>query len=143
MTTYHETRELTFPPEALFSIVSDVEKYPRFIKGCQKVSVIERDDNALKAKVTAGFGPFSETYTCYVHFTPHSEIRVEYIEGPFSHLENVWTFTPTDKGTEIDFKISFQFHSSIYQFMMESVFKKLVHETILAFEDEARRRLSA
>ncbi len=141
MTTYHETRELIFSPEALFSIVSDVASYPRFIKGCQRIEVLSREGDSLTAKVTAGFGPFQETYTCNVHLKPHVEIRVEYVEGPFSHLENMWTFTPTEKGTKIDFTISFQFYSSFYQFMMEGVFKKLVHDTICAFEDEANQRL--
>lgn len=141
MMTYNETRELPFSPEALFSIVSDVESYPRFIKGCQKVTVVTRGDNILQARVTAGFGAFRETYTCNVHLTPYSEIRVTYVEGPFSHLDNVWTFAPTANGTTIDFTVSFQFHSAFYQFMMEGVFKKIVHDTIRSFEEEANHRL--
>ena len=51
------------------------------------------------------------------------EIRVSYIDGPFRHLENVWSFRPAgDAACDVGFRISYEFRSRLLQTLMGAVF---------------------
>ena len=51
------------------------------------------------------------------------KILVEYIDGPFSRLENVWTFADEEAGTSrVDFFIDYEFRNRMLGVMMGSMF---------------------
>ncbi len=72
------------------------------------------------------------------------QILVEYLEGPFSHLENRWTFHPLDEHScEIEFFISYEFRSRMLGLMMGAMFDVAFRRFVAAFErraDEVYRR---
>ena len=51
------------------------------------------------ADMTVGYKAIRETFTSQVVLRPDKNlIDVRYIDGPFRHLENRWTFEPTEDG---------------------------------------------
>jgi coenzyme Q-binding protein COQ10 len=65
-------------------------------------------------------------------------ILVEYLDGPFSHLENRWRFEPHGtEACEIDFYIAYSFRSRLFETLVGALFARAVERYTAAFEDRA------
>jgi coenzyme Q-binding protein COQ10 len=124
----------------IFSIVADVARYPEFLPWILDAGIIKKTDQGFLADLTVGYKFFQDTYRSEVILTPHERIEINYIKGPFKHLQNHWNFTPiSEKEVEVDFFIDFEFQSSLFQGMINTVFTDAVAKTITAFEERARK----
>jgi coenzyme Q-binding protein COQ10 len=69
---------------------------------------------------------------------PNLQILVEYLEGPFSRLENRWSFRPIDeRSCEVEFFISYEFKSRTLGLLMGSMFDLAFRRFTVAFERRA------
>jgi len=134
------THDLPFPPEQLYDLVADIEKYPDFLPWCRTVRILSKDDRNIVADLDVGYKVFHETFRSRVHLTPKTRIDVEYISGPFRHLNNHWIFKPgPDGGTTIDFSIDFQFQSRFLQGITQMVFDNAFDQMLTSFEKRAHQ----
>lgn len=138
MRTHTEEITLPYTPEQLYSLVADVEKYPEFIPWCIGARVFEKADDYLKADLLIGFKGVSECFTSKVKLLP-GEIDIEYLKGPFSHLENKWLFKPVDGGTRIDFLIKFEFKSKLLEMLIGGLFEIACQKMVSAFTERAKK----
>ena len=144
MPQFEVARVVRHSPEQMFDLVADVEKYPEFVPLCERLKVRQRrvidGREVLIADLTAGYGPVNETFTSRVTLDrPQLIIAVEYIDGPFRHLDNRWTFRPAADGCEVDFWISYEFKSRMLSALMGSMFDKAFRKFSSAFEARADR----
>ncbi|MCE3257365.1 MAG: cyclase/dehydrase, partial [Nitrobacter vulgaris] len=102
----------------MFDLVADVERYPEFVPLCQSLKVRQRTTAAdgkevVVADMTVSFKLVRETFTSRVTLDRSNlKIFVEYLRGPFSHMENRWTFEPKpDQGCDVGFFITYEFKS--------------------------------
>src|ERR1044072_1977214 len=69
---------------------------------------------------------------------PNLQILVEYLQGPFSRLENRWAFHPTGEQTcEVEFFISYDFKSRTLGLLMGAMFDAAFRRFAAAFERRA------
>lgn len=139
MPRHTERRILPYSPEILYAIVADVKRYPEFLPWVLEADIVQPTDNGFLADLTVGYKLFQDTYRSEVILTPHERIEIRYIKGPFKHLNNHWIFSPASSNrVDIDFFIDFEFQSSLFQGMIQSVFTEAVKKMISAFEERAR-----
>jgi coenzyme Q-binding protein COQ10 len=148
MPTFEVVRHVRHSAVQMFDLVADVEKYPEFVPLCERLVVRERREidgrTLLIADMTAGYGPVSETFTSRVTLDrARLTIDVEYVDGPFSHLDNRWAFVPaadgSPEGSEVGFWISYAFRSRVLSALMGSMFDKAFRKFSSAFEARADR----
>lgn len=121
-------------------MVADVEKYSEFLPWCAAVRVLSKSETDIMADLSVGYKLFRETFRSRVHLTPKTRIDVEYITGPFHHLNNHWTFKEgPNGGTNIDFFIDFQFRSRLFQGATQMVFESAFNRMLDAFEKRAHQ----
>jgi coenzyme Q-binding protein COQ10 len=130
----------------MFDLVADVERYPEFVPLCKALKVrqrIQEPENVevIVADMTVAYKLVRESFTSRVTLDrPNLQILVEYLEGPFSHLENRWTFHPLGEGAcEIEFFISYQFRSRTLGLLMGAMFDVAFRRFAAAFEQRADR----
>ena len=128
----------------MFALVADVERYPEFVPLCRELRVRRRVVQAegvevLTADMTVAYKMIHETFTSKVTLDrPRLRILVEYLNGPFRQLENRWIFRPISEETsEIEFFISYAFHSRILGVLMGTVFDAAFRKFAEAFERRA------
>lgn len=128
----------------MFDLVADVEQYPQFVPLCHALQVRGRKDlgegrEVLVADMTVAYKVFKETFTSRVELRPsENTILVEYLDGPFKHLENKWTFIDTeDGGCDVGFFITYEFKSRTLGSMMGAMFDRAFRKFSSAFEDRA------
>jgi coenzyme Q-binding protein COQ10 len=136
-----EFRILPYPPETLFKIVADVERYPEFLPWVMGAKIINQTERGFIADLTVGYRFFKETYRSEVMLTPHERIEVRYIRGPFKYLLNTWKFSPTPANhVKIDFFIDFEFQSLLFQGIIQTIFTDAIPKMVSAFEERARNQ---
>ncbi len=128
----------------MFRLVADVEKYPQFVPLCQDLHVRGRKQldgglTVLVADMTVAYKLFKETFTSRVELRPDDQvILVEYLDGPFKHLENKWTFEEAGEGAcNVGFFITYEFKSRTLGSLMGVMFDKAFRKFSSAFEARA------
>ena len=145
MPSFRDERRVRHRAEQMFDLVADVERYPEFVPLCKSLRVRSRKLDAdgretLVAGMTVGYKVIRETFTSRVMLDrPRLKVAVEYIDGPFSHLENIWTFRDDDEGegSRIGFFIDYEFKSRTLAALMGSMFDVAFRKFARAFEARA------
>ena len=145
MPSFRTTRRVRHSAADMFDLVADVERYPDFVPLCQSLRVRRRAKNAdgadvLLCDMAVGYRAIREKFTSRVTLDrAQLKVLVEYVEGPFSYLENVWTFRdePPAPGSQIEFFISYEFRSRILATLMGSMFDTAFRKFAQAFEARA------
>jgi coenzyme Q-binding protein COQ10 len=143
--SFREERRVRHRAEQMFDLVAEVERYPEFVPLCKDLRVRSRkaDDDGretLVAGMTVGYKLIRETFTSRVTLDkPGLKVRVEYIDGPFSHLENIWTFKDEaeGEGSRVGFFIDYEFKSRTLGALMGSMFDVAFRKFARAFEQRA------
>jgi coenzyme Q-binding protein COQ10 len=129
----------------LFSLVADIEKYPEFLPWCVAARITAQHENVIYAELVIGYKGLCEKYSSKVTLIPPSNakdeaiINVEMVEGPFTHLVNLWTFAPSqnESGCHILFSIDFAFRSKMLKNIIGIFFDEAVKKMVIAFEERA------
>src|SRR5947207_16017353 len=100
MPEFFTTRRVNHSAADMFDLVADVERYPEFVPLCRTLEVRKRIPEpegveVLVADMTVAYKLVRESFASRVTLDrPNLQILVEYLAGPFSQLENRWTFPP-------------------------------------------------
>jgi len=144
MPQFSNQRHVNHSADQMFDLVADVERYPEFVPLCQKLRVIQRTKNpegteTIIADMTAAYKLIHETFTSRVTLDrANRKILVEYLRGPFSNLQNRWTFAPVDdKHCDVTFFIAYEFKSRMLATLMGSMFDMAFQRFAAAFEKRA------
>lgn len=127
----------------MFSLVADVEKYPQFVPLCEALNVREQRERDGKsvviADMTVGYKAIRETFTSQVHLDPEANrIQATYLDGPFKHMDNRWTFVDrTGGGSDVHFFIEYEFKNRMLGALMGAMFDRAFRKFSAAFEARA------
>ena len=129
----------------MFDLVADVERYPEFVPLCTGLRVRSRRASgdgrqALVADMSVGYKMIRERFTSRVSLDrPRLRVVVEYIDGPFSYMENIWTFRnePDGQRSVVTFFIDYEFRSRFLRSLMGSMFDAAFRKFAQAFEKRA------
>jgi coenzyme Q-binding protein COQ10 len=133
-------RHVPHVPDRMFDLVSELERYPRFLPNVTAMSV-RSDGSARLAKMTIRFGLVTQSYTSRVETDPAARtITAKAVDGPFAYLDSKWSFEPEGEGTRVRFDIDFKIANPLIAAVAEPAFAAKQQEIIDAFVDEADRR---
>ena len=144
MPTFRTSHIVNHTPQQMFDLVADMESYPQFVPLCQSLKVRRRfitpggAETAL-ADMTVGYKSIRERMTTRVALDRQAlRITSEYVDGPFSHLENMWSFADAEGGKcRVDFYIAYEFRSRTLAALMGNMFDAAFRKFASAFEARA------
>lgn len=144
MPSFENTHRVRHSAEDMFDLVANVEQYPQFVPLCQALRVrgrkqIDGNRELLIADMTVAYKVFKETFASRVTLDREANtILVEYLDGPFRHLENTWSFKAVNE-TECDvgFYINYEFKSRTLGTLMGAMFDRAFRKFSVAFETRA------
>ncbi len=144
MPRFSSQRRVNHSAHEMFDLVADVERYPEFVPLCQSLKVRQRTKRpdgteVIVADMTVSFKLVRESFTSQVTLDrTNLKILVEYLRGPFSNLENRWTFEPKgDDVCDVGFFLSYEFKSRMLAILMGSMFDTAFARFAAAFERRA------
>ncbi|KWV54371.1 cyclase [Bradyrhizobium macuxiense] len=144
MPRFSSKRRVRHAAQQMFDLVADVERYPEFVPLCHSLKIRQRtpkDDGTevVIADMTVSFKLVRESFTSKVTLDrPNMKILVEYLRGPFSNLENRWTFeAKSETDCDVGFFLSYEFKSRMLALLMGSMFDAAFSRFAAAFEKRA------
>ena len=144
MPRFNSRRQVNHSATQMFDLVADVERYPEFVPLCRTLKIRQRTarpdgTEVLVADMTVSFKLVREAFTSRVTLDRASlKILVEYLQGPFSNLENRWTFEARgENACEVGFFLSYEFKSRMLAMLMGTMFGTAFARFAAAFEKRA------
>ena len=144
MPQFRTRRRVRHAAADMFDLVADMEQYPEFVPLCEQMRVRKRTATGegietVVADMTVAYKFLRETFTSRVTLDrPNLDITVEYLDGPFSRMENRWDFHPVgDHLCDVDFFISYEFKSRMFAMLMGAMFETAFRRFSQAFERRA------
>ncbi|MDE1152883.1 MAG: type II toxin-antitoxin system RatA family toxin [Micavibrio sp.] len=134
MPKVHDSRVIRMPKRKIYDLMMDIEAYPRFIPFIRAARVLEKRDDGLLAEIRVGVPGLAFTYRCEVTATPHEQIDVKDVAGPFRFLKARMTFSDTHGGTKVDYYFESQFRSHMMNAVADPIFTPLLQSTLAGIE---------
>ena len=144
MPEFSTTRHVRHSASDMFDLVADVESYPKFVPLCSGMKLRSRSEQpdgtvTIVADMTVAYKLIRETFRSRALLDrTRLRILVNYLDGPFSRMENRWEFLPTqDKACDVRFFISYEFRSRMLGLLMGAMFDTAFRRFAVAFEKRA------
>ncbi|MCW2286399.1 coenzyme Q-binding protein COQ10 [Rhodoblastus acidophilus] len=144
MPSFRTSHVVKHTPDQMFDLVSDVESYPQFVPLCLGIKIKRRfpgSDGAtvFVSEMEVGYKAVREKFTSRVVANRAAHrIEVTYVDGPFSHLENRWTFADAGNGAcRVEFFIAYEFRNRMLATLMGGMFDAAFRKFSTAFEARA------
>ena len=122
----------------MFDLVADVGSYRKFLPWVVATRVRSDSETEMLADMVVGFKSIRESFTSRVSKDRPHEIRVQYVDGPLSDLDNIWTFRPYgETSCEIEFFVDFTFRNKVFERIAGQYFDRAFRKMVAAFEKRA------
>ena len=149
MAHFSKSVRLPYTPEQCFDLVSDIRRYPDFIKWITAMRVSEEavlGDGASSCLGDAviGFKGFTERFSTRVTMTPaDGSVIASLVKGPFRRLRAEWKIAPRERGTDVQLDIDYDFKNPFIGMLAAANHDIAVERILNAFLEEGRRRFGA
>lgn len=141
MKTVHKSVLIWHSAHEMFELVADVSRYPEFLPWCSNGQVLEQTPDGVVASIGMAFGGMRKSFTTRNTHVQDRSIRLELVDGPFSHLEGTWDFVPLGDGSQracrIEFALNYGFASHTLATLVGPVFDKIAGSLVDAFVKRA------
>jgi coenzyme Q-binding protein COQ10 len=144
MPQFSTKRRVRHSASNMFDLVADMKKYPEFVPLCTSLEIRRHTEkgegvSVVIAEMTVAYKVVHQTFvTRDTLDRPNLTILVEYLEGPFSHLQNRWVFRPDgENACEVEFFIAYEFKSRTLAMLMGAMFDTAFRKFAAAFERRA------
>lgn len=129
-----------YPANSMYILVNDVAAYPKFLPWCRSAEVHDESDEHMEASLELVKGSWSGMFTTVNRMVPGKSIRIGLAEGPFRHLDGLWTFDSLGNGSsEVSLKMDFEFKSAITGLIAGPVFEDIANSLVDSFVHRARK----
>lgn len=141
MKTIHKSVLLWHSAHEMFALVTDIEHYPQFLPWCEHGEVLEQADHTMVARVGMAISGLRHSFTTRNVHEADRMVSMELVDGPFSHLDGCWVFTPLGDGSQrackVEFTLSYGFTSATLAKLVGPVFDKIAGNLVDAFVKRA------
>jgi ribosome-associated toxin RatA of RatAB toxin-antitoxin module len=129
----------------MYDLVTGVEDYPAFLPWCSRSQVLEQRDDGVTARLTLAYAGVQHAFTTRnVHVAPQS-VTVSLVDGPFSSLDGVWTFTDIPAGAvdrsacKVELDLRYAFSSRALEAVVSPVFDRIALTLVDSFVQRAEQ----
>jgi len=131
-------------PSRMYELINDIERYPEFVPWCTAARVESRKEGEVVATLTIKRGPLRAEFTTRNLLEPGKRVLMQFVSGPFSVLEGLWTLTPLgDLGCRVELEMRFEFANRVAGTLFEPLFENTAASLVDAFVKRARDERAA
>ncbi len=95
-------------PEQMFTLVNDVEAYPKRFTWCEGADVLSQDEHSLTARLDLAFVGLRQSFSTHNTLYRPERIDMRLVGGPLRSLDGTWTFEPRgDRGCKVGLDLRF------------------------------------
>ncbi len=129
-----------YSPAQMFDLVNEVEAYPKRFPWCVGAEILERQGDALVARLDLKFAGFRQSFTTRNSIDPPHRLQLSLVDGPFRSLEGVWNFLALgDSGCKVTLALDFDYANRLGGAALKLGFQGLAGRMVDDFCREAQR----
>lgn len=126
-------------PARMYSLINDIDRYPEFVPWCTAARVESRKEGEVVATLTIKRGPLRAEFTTRNLLEQDKRVLMQFVSGPFSVLEGLWTLTPLgDLGCRVELEMRFEFANRVAGTLFAPLFEDTAASLVDAFVKRAR-----
>ncbi len=135
---------LSYSAHEMYTLVTAVPDYPRFLPWCEKAEVLNTDDAGMTARLHLAYGGLRHAFTTRNTHVAGSSVLMALVDGPFSMLEGSWRFLPLAlagdaAACKIEFEMRYAFASKPLEVVVSPVFDRVANTFVDAFVKRAEQ----
>lgn len=139
MATVQRSALVRFPAHLMFELVEDIPSYPLFLPWCSGSRVLRQSGNVVDAELDISRAGFHKSFATRNTVSAPREIRMSLLNGPFSHLEGVWTFTELRAdASKIALDLEFEMNGKLASLAFGAIFNQICNTMVTAFSERAK-----
>lgn len=126
--------------DRMYSLVTDVARYPEFLPWCGGVDIYEQTETVLDAKIKIQFKGIEQFF--HTRNTNHRPDRIDmqFVDGPFKVFTGQWRFIALrEDACKIEFHLHWEFKSVILDKIIGPVFSYIASTFVDCFVKRAEQ----
>ncbi len=124
----------------MYQLVDDIEHYDQFLPWCSGTTVISRDEDEVRARISISKAGFNKSFATCNRLQRNKMIEMRLLEGPFKHLEGYWRFDVlADDACKVTLDLQFEFSSKIIGATFGPIFGQIASGMMDAFMKRAKQ----
>jgi len=139
MTVVQKSALVKFSAQQMFDLVNDIEAYPEFLPWCSGSRIIKREDDIVEAELLIAKGGFKKSFATRNKIEQGRKMTLSLLNGPFSHLEGIWDFTPLrEDASKISLDLEFEMSGKLASMAFGAVFNQICNTMVSSFTARAK-----
>lgn len=139
MTVVQKSALVKYSSRQMFELVNDIESYPKFLPWCSASRILKREDGFVDAELTIAKGGFKKSFSTRNQTENESKLTVSLLNGPFTHLDGVWTFMPLrEDASKISLDLEFEMPGVLASLAFGAVFHQICNTMVTSFTSRAK-----
>jgi len=137
---------LWYSAREMYSLVTAVEDYPRFLPWCTQAEVLEQSEQGMKARLTLAYGGVHHAFTTLNKHVEDRSVLVGLVDGPFSLLDGTWQVMPlgaaggaSAQGCSVELDLRYAFASGALEALVSPVFDRVARTLVDSFVRRAEQ----
>ncbi len=138
---------LPYSPHVMYALVIAVADYPKFLPWCERAEVLAMHDDGITARLALAYAGVHHSFTTRNRHRPDESVVVELVDGPFSHLDGTWLFTPIGKrddaspprACKVALDLAYAFSGRALEVVVSPVFDRIANTLLDAFVKRAEQ----
>jgi ribosome-associated toxin RatA of RatAB toxin-antitoxin module len=137
---------LWYSPGEMYTLVTAVHDYPKFLPWCERAEVLESHEAGMTARLHLAYAGVRHAFTTRNAHVADQSVEVDLVDGPFSLLEGHWQFVglarPGDASAQacrIEFDLRYAFSNKALETVLSPVFDRIANTFVDSFVRRAEQ----
>ncbi|MCP5315816.1 MAG: type II toxin-antitoxin system RatA family toxin [Chromatiaceae bacterium] len=128
-----------FPPQTMFDLVADVERYKEFLPWCSDSRLVSRGDDELCGWIEVSRVGITQAFSTCNELDPPGRMGIRLHEGPFKRLHGEWRFVALgDSACKVMLVLEFEFAGRLIDAAFGKVFNQVANSLVDSFVKRAQ-----
>ncbi len=137
---------LWYSPHEMYTLVTAIEDYPRFLPWCERAEVLERFETGVTARLHLAYLGVHHSFTTRNLHVAGASVELQLVDGPFSELAGTWRFVPLPtaegpqaKACKVEFDLRYTFANAALEAVVSPVFDRIANTFVESFVKRAEQ----
>lgn len=143
----HQIR-IAAPPETVYAVARDVERFPEFMPEVQRLTVLERSEDGTR-QVTEWVG-LIPTIKLTIKWTEEDlwndaerTCHFKQLKGDFTEYGGVWRFVPDGEGTRFESELHYELEIPTVGPLIRGVVRKIMDTNVQRLQAAIKERVES
>ena len=128
---------------SIYSIVADIEQYPKFLPWCESSEIIQSHEDIVVAKLCLNIFGFRTSITTENQMQKSENIKMTLKSGPFRKFNASWFFEPQSVSTtQVTYVMNYQLINPIVERIIEKNIDSFVDQLMESFAKKHNQEIT-